>query len=85
MATANFIFLERKLLPRAKPAELPSLKNPMQGWRINGRRKAAQEVHLDGFTEPDGELYRDVANANPQVGSGAARSSNLSRELLIGI
>jgi hypothetical protein len=35
VATANSIFSERKLLPQAKPAELPSLRN----LRTNGRRK----------------------------------------------
>ena len=32
MATANSIFLERKLLPEAKPAEFYCLKNLIQGW-----------------------------------------------------
>ena len=33
VGTANSIFLERKLSLQAKPTELPSLKNPIRGWR----------------------------------------------------
>jgi hypothetical protein len=43
---------------RRSPQSCPHSRILMQGWRTNGRRKAAQEVHLDGFTDPDGELYR---------------------------
>jgi hypothetical protein len=43
VATANSIFLERKLLAEAKPVELPSLKNPIRGWRTKGRRKSARK------------------------------------------
>ena len=54
----KFHILAADVVATGKTAELPSLKNLMRGWRTNARRKAAQEVHPGGFTEPDGELYR---------------------------
>ncbi len=76
VATANSIFLERKLLPQAKPAELPSLRNLMQGWRTNGRRKAAQEVHSGGFNEPDASCIGPILSGSASF-VAVVQSTNL--------
>jgi hypothetical protein len=40
----KFHILGADVVATGKTAELSSLKNLMQGWRTNGRRKAALEV-----------------------------------------
>jgi len=57
VATANSIFLERKLLAEAKAAEFDSLKKLIQGW---GRWQAqiSTGVLSGGSTSPIREFYQ---------------------------